>query len=143
MVKHANPLSWSFHLRSQAEKSVLAVMVTDKTISSFVPLRLAGFKCFSGLTRLSFRRSSDKSDSRTSPSKLEGGVGCDAAATAAFPSVLEVVMDDIDGMRPRAGSYVRSSENYTHIGTLPRMFRKRKDKNSKGDISRLFTQINN
>lgn len=141
MVKHANPHSGSFHLRSQAEKSVLAVVVPDKTISSFVPLRLAGFKCFRGLPSLSFRRSSDKSDSRTSPSKLEGRVGGDA--TAAFPSVLEVVMDDIDGMRPRAGSYVRSSENYTHIGTLPRMFRKRKDKNSKGDISRLFTKINN
>ncbi|XP_029693653.1 SH2 domain-containing protein 3C isoform X2 [Takifugu rubripes] len=80
-------------------------------------LRKLTFKWLAGL---SFRRSSDKSDSAISSSKMED-------ATPRPPA-----LDDIDGMRPRAGSYVRSSENYTHIGTLPRMFRKRRDKNSKG-----------
>lgn len=35
-------------------------------------------------------------------------------------------------MRPRTASYVRSSESYTHMGTLPRLLR-RKDRKSKGE----------
>ncbi|XP_034403173.1 SH2 domain-containing protein 3C isoform X2 [Cyclopterus lumpus] len=38
-------------------------------------------------------------------------------------------------MRPRTASYVRSSESYTHLGTLPRLLRRRRDKSSKGGPS--------
>lgn len=98
----------------------------------------AGLKWFGGLAGFSFRRSSDKSDPRTSPSKTGAGIECDAATI--LPQV-EATVDDIDGMRPRTGSYVRSSDDYTHIGTLPRIFRKRKDKISKGKIISLFSKL--
>lgn len=35
-------------------------------------------------------------------------------------------------MRPRTASYVRSSENYTHMGTLPRLLMSRRSKTNKG-----------
>uniref|UniRef100_A0A3Q2QMV4 SH2 domain containing 3C n=1 Tax=Fundulus heteroclitus TaxID=8078 RepID=A0A3Q2QMV4_FUNHE len=38
-------------------------------------------------------------------------------------------------MRPRTASYVRSSEDYTHVGTLPRLLMRKRDKSSKGIVS--------
>lgn len=49
--------------------------------------------------------------------------------------IVETTMDDMGAMRPRTASYVRSSENYTHMGTLPRLLMKRKDKNKGGSSS--------
>ncbi|XP_068609325.1 SH2 domain-containing protein 3C [Brachionichthys hirsutus] len=43
----------------------------------------------------------------------------------------DTTMDDMETTRPRTASYVRSSENYTHMGTLPRLLMKRKDKSNK------------
>ncbi|XP_054468448.1 SH2 domain-containing protein 3C isoform X2 [Anoplopoma fimbria] len=99
-------------------------------------IRKLSFKWFGSLTNLSFRRSSD---SKSSPSKSgEGcvpGDGTDCgAANAPLDPVVET-MDDMGAMRPRTASYVRSSESYTHMGTLPRLLRRRKDKSSKGGPS--------
>ncbi|KAM9734609.1 SH2 domain-containing protein 3C isoform 2-T2 [Menidia menidia] len=35
-------------------------------------------------------------------------------------------------MRPRTASYVRSSQDYTHVGTLPRLLMRKRDKSNKG-----------
>lgn len=90
-----------------------------------------GFKWFGSLTNLTFRRSAEKSDSKTSKSGAGGAAGGGPATTATLAPVVETV-DDMGAMRPRTTSYVRSSENYTHLGTLPRLLMKRRDKNNKG-----------
>ncbi|XP_029300245.1 SH2 domain-containing protein 3C isoform X2 [Cottoperca gobio] len=96
-------------------------------------LRKFSFKWFGSLTNLSFRRSSEKSDSKSSPPKSEAG--CAPGDGTYLAPIVETTMDDIDGMRPRTASYVRSSESYTHMGTLPRLLMKRRDKSNKGDPS--------
>ncbi|XP_058473630.1 SH2 domain-containing protein 3C isoform X1 [Solea solea] len=92
-------------------------------------MRKLTFKWFGSLANLSFRRSSDKSDSKSTQPKSGGVLGeasdCDAVA-------METTVDDMGAMRPRTASYVRSSENYTHMGTLPRLLWKKKDKGNKG-----------
>ncbi|KAG7499800.1 SH2 domain-containing protein 3C-like isoform X2 [Solea senegalensis] len=92
-------------------------------------MRKLSFKWFGSLANLSFRRSSDKSDSKSTQPKSGGDLGeasdCDAVA-------VETTVDDMGAMRPRTASYVRSSENYTHMGTLPRLLWKKKDKGNKG-----------
>lgn len=90
--------------------------------------RKLSFKWFGSFTNLSFRRSFDKSDSKSSPSKSGAGDGADCGTILA--SVTETV-DDMGAMRPRTASYARSSENYTHMGTLPRLLMKRRDKSNK------------
>ncbi|XP_042251690.1 SH2 domain-containing protein 3C isoform X2 [Thunnus maccoyii] len=103
--------------------------------------RRLSFKWFGSLTNLSFRRSTEKSDSKSSKSGSsagnEPGDGgeCGSVTTVNMAPVAETTMDDMDAIRPRTASYVRSSENYTHVGTLPRLLMKRKDKNSKGGPS--------
>ncbi|AWP15131.1 putative SH2 domain-containing protein 3C-like [Scophthalmus maximus] len=91
-----------------------------------------GLKWFGSLTNLSFRRSGDKPDSKSSQSKsgCEPGDGGDRAtdSTKILAPVVETTVDDLDGMRPRTASYVRSSESYTHMGTLPRLLRMKRDK---------------
>uniref|UniRef100_A0A667ZDI0 SH2 domain containing 3C n=1 Tax=Myripristis murdjan TaxID=586833 RepID=A0A667ZDI0_9TELE len=72
------------------------------------------FKWFSSLTNLTFRRSTEKSDSKSALPK---------------PDVAEVTVDDMGAMRPRTASYARSSESYTHMGTLPRLLMKNRAKN--------------
>ncbi|XP_062269442.1 SH2 domain-containing protein 3C isoform X1 [Platichthys flesus] len=105
------------------------------------------FKWFGSLTNLSFRRSTDKSDSKTSPSKSGSdspGDGGDLSKILA--PLVETTVDDLGAMRPRTASYVRSSESYTHMGTLPRLlWRKKGNKegpssSKKGGLSRSQTQ---
>ncbi|XP_035464035.1 SH2 domain-containing protein 3C isoform X1 [Scophthalmus maximus] len=95
-------------------------------------MRKLSLKWFGSLTNLSFRRSGDKPDSKSSQSKsgCEPGDGGDRAtdSTKILAPVVETTVDDLDGMRPRTASYVRSSESYTHMGTLPRLLRMKRDK---------------
>ncbi|XP_062414819.1 SH2 domain-containing protein 3C isoform X2 [Pungitius pungitius] len=88
-------------------------------------------KWFGSLTNLSFRRSTDKSESKSSSFKSGAGCGPADATLSALNPVVETTVDDMGAMRPRTASYVRSSDSYTHMGTLPRLLRRR-DKKSKG-----------
>ncbi|XP_030599100.1 uncharacterized protein LOC115789728 [Archocentrus centrarchus] len=99
-------------------------------------LRRLSFKWFGSLTNLTFRRSTEKSDSKSSKSKSGAGAGCaqgddDDGCTVLTP-VVETSVDDLEAMRPRTASYVRSSESYTHVGTLPRLLKRKRDKSNKG-----------
>ncbi|XP_030006383.1 SH2 domain-containing protein 3C isoform X2 [Sphaeramia orbicularis] len=100
-------------------------------------LRKLGLKWFGSLTNISFRRSTEKSDSKSSP--LKSGEGAGHAPGGGDPSVLapvaEATVDDLGAMRPRTASYVRSSENYTHMGTLPRLLMRKRDKSKGGSSS--------
>ncbi|XP_047426004.1 SH2 domain-containing protein 3C isoform X2 [Mugil cephalus] len=90
-------------------------------------IRKLSFKWFGSLTNLSFRRSTEKSKSKS------GDDGdCSAASSSTLSPVVEATVDDMGAMRPRTASYVRSSEGYTHVGTLPRLLMRKKDKGSKG-----------
>lgn len=92
-----------------------------------------GFKWLGSLSNLSFRRSADKSTSaKSSPPRPEAGGSPDCGAAA-----VETTVDDMEAMRPRTASYVRSSDNYTHMGTLPRLLMKRRDKSGKGEGARV------
>ncbi|MEQ2187901.1 hypothetical protein GOODEAATRI_009469, partial [Goodea atripinnis] len=91
-------------------------------------LRKLSFKWFGSLTNISFRRSTEKSDSKASKS----GDDDECAASAKLSPVLETTLDDLGAMRPRTTSYIRSSEDYTHVGTLPRLLMRKRDKSSKG-----------
>ncbi|MED6249574.1 hypothetical protein ATANTOWER_016359 [Ataeniobius toweri] len=91
-------------------------------------LRKRSFKWFGSLTNISFRRSTEKSDSKASKS----GDDDECAASAKLSPVLETTLDDLGAMRPRTTSYVRSSEDYTHVGTLPRLLMRKRVKSSKG-----------
>ncbi|XP_017563674.2 SH2 domain-containing protein 3C isoform X1 [Pygocentrus nattereri] len=80
--------------------------------------RKLSFKWFGSLSNLSFRRKSD--------------AGKDSAQkddTTDRPSASETSIDDMDA-RPRCPSYVRSSDMYTHMGTMPR-HQKQKEKSNK------------
>ncbi|KAM4532923.1 SH2 domain-containing protein 3C isoform 2-T3 [Fundulus diaphanus] len=94
-------------------------------------LRKLSFKWFGSLTNISFRRSAEKSDSKASKSKSGDGGECEEK----LGTVVETTLDDLGAMRPRTASYVRSSEDYTHVGTLPRLLMKKRDKSSKGSLS--------
>ncbi|XP_076614294.1 SH2 domain-containing protein 3C isoform X1 [Chaetodon auriga] len=102
-------------------------------------IRKLSFKWFGSLTNLSFRRSTEKSDSKSSQLKSGAGVGGapgdDTVTSAILAPVVETAVDDMGAMRPRTASYVRSSENYTHMGTLPRLLMKRRDKSVNGASS--------
>lgn len=89
---------------------------------SVSPPPSTGFKWLGSLSNLSFRRgsSSDKS-----PSKPDGGRSLDVVSS---PDVAETSVDDMDMTRPRTSSYARSSDNYTHMGTLPRLLLRKRDK---------------
>ncbi|XP_032426493.1 SH2 domain-containing protein 3C isoform X1 [Xiphophorus hellerii] len=91
--------------------------------------RKLSFKWFGSLTNISFRRSTDKSDSKASKSKTGDDGEC--AASAKLSPVVETTLDDLGAMRPRTASYIRSSEDYTHVGTLPRLLMRKRDKSSK------------
>uniref|UniRef100_A0A665WTF0 SH2 domain-containing protein 3C-like n=1 Tax=Echeneis naucrates TaxID=173247 RepID=A0A665WTF0_ECHNA len=95
------------------------------------------FKWFGSITNLAFRRSNVKSDSPQSKSGLAPGDSDDSAAA----STNSTTVDDLDTMRPRTSSYVRSSESYTHVGTLPRLLMKRRTKNSKDIKSSLVSYL--
>ncbi|XP_041826571.1 SH2 domain-containing protein 3C isoform X2 [Melanotaenia boesemani] len=101
-------------------------------------LRKLSFKWFGSLTNLTFRRSTEKSDSKASKSKSTGGLrfvpgdDCEDTPVANLSPVAETSVDDMEAMRPRTASYVRSSESYTHVGTLPRLLMRKRDKSSKG-----------
>ncbi|XP_029940429.1 SH2 domain-containing protein 3C-like isoform X1 [Salarias fasciatus] len=102
-------------------------------------LRKLGLKWFGSLTNLTFRRSTERSDSKSWKGKSGAEAGsapgddpeCCPTAAAALSPVAETTVDDMGAMRPRTASYVRSSESYTHVGTLPRLSIKKKDKNNK------------
>ncbi|XP_024860505.1 SH2 domain-containing protein 3C isoform X2 [Kryptolebias marmoratus] len=93
------------------------------------------FKWLDSLTSISFRRSTDKSDSKSSKSKSGSGDDGEGAASANLSKVVEATLDDMGAMRPRTASYVRSSQDYTHMGTLPRLLGWKKDRSSKGGSS--------
>ncbi|XP_019128016.2 SH2 domain-containing protein 3C isoform X2 [Larimichthys crocea] len=94
-------------------------------------IRKLSFKWFGSLTNLSFRRTSEKSDSKTQ-SKSGAGAGCvpedGTDCDAGLAPVPETTVDDMDAIRPRTASYVRSSESYSHMGTLPRLLMRKRDK---------------
>ncbi|XP_066507677.1 uncharacterized protein sh2d3ca [Hoplias malabaricus] len=87
--------------------------------------RKLSFKWFGSLSNLSFRRKSD--------------AGKDGApkdeATDQLPAG-EKTLDDLDA-RPRLPSYVRSSDMYTHMGTMPR-HQKKKEKKAKEQEQKSF-----
>lgn len=97
-----------------------------------------GFKWFGSLTNLSFRRSTEKSDSKASKSKSGDDGDCCAASSSTLSPVVEATVDDMGAMRPRTASYVRSSESYTHVGTLPRLLMRKKDKGNKGKAAEVM-----
>ncbi|KAL7847890.1 hypothetical protein AOLI_G00226080 [Acnodon oligacanthus] len=80
--------------------------------------RKLSFKWFGSLSNLSFRR---KSDAGKDSAQKDDAVD--------HPSAGETSIDDMDA-RPRCPSYVRSSDMYTHMGTMPR-HQKQKEKSSK------------
>ncbi|XP_062291159.1 SH2 domain-containing protein 3C [Scomber scombrus] len=100
-----------------------------------IPEDLLGFKWLGSLTNLSFRRSTEKSDSKSSKSGAGAEYEDGSDATGTMAPIVETTMDDMDTMRPRTASYVRSSENYSHMGTLPRLLMKKRDKSTKGGPS--------
>ncbi|KAG9263271.1 SH2 domain-containing protein 3C-like isoform X2 [Astyanax mexicanus] len=96
------------------------VMVTmSERVKKHLFLPHLGFKWFGSLSNLSFRRKSDaaKDDAQKDDPPDE-------------PSASETSIDDLDA-RPRCPSYVRSSDMYTHISTMPR-HQKQKEKSIKG-----------
>nr|XP_023866496.1 LOW QUALITY PROTEIN: SH2 domain-containing protein 3C-like [Salvelinus alpinus] len=84
--------------------------------------RKLSFKWLGSLSNLSFRRGSS---SEKSPSKPDGGRALDVVSS---PGAAETSVDDMDMTRPRTSSYARSSDNYTHMGTLPRLLLRKRDK---------------
>ncbi|KAL6472777.1 hypothetical protein MHYP_G00189650 [Metynnis hypsauchen] len=80
--------------------------------------RKLSFKWFGSLSNLSFRRKSDAGKDSTQKDD-----------TTDHPSAGETSIDDMDA-RPRCPSYVRSSDMYTHMGTMPR-HQKQKEKSNK------------
>ncbi|KAJ8339027.1 hypothetical protein SKAU_G00358130 [Synaphobranchus kaupii] len=80
------------------------------------------FKWFGSLSNLSFRRSSDKADSKSAP-KHHGSLS--------EASVGETSVDDMD-LCPHSANYGRSSDLYSHMGTIPRPSLKKKQKSMKG-----------
>ncbi|XP_062333524.1 SH2 domain-containing protein 3C [Osmerus eperlanus] len=99
-------------------------------ISHTMSKKKLSFKWFESLSNLSFRRSSDKSDAKSSH-KHHGDPFPDTHPVEATTAAAETTVDDLSLMRPRTASYAQSSNNYTHIGTLPRLLRKRKEKSTK------------
>lgn len=83
-----------------------------------------GFKWFGSLTNLTFRRSS--SDKSKSASKDAADQTAEEAEPPSSPSSPSTT-DDME-VRPRLPSYVRSSDMYSHMGTMPRQLSKKKDK---------------
>ncbi|CAB1318134.1 unnamed protein product [Coregonus sp. 'balchen'] len=92
---------------------------------SVSPPPSTGLKWFGIFPNLSFRRSSlsDKSNSKSSSSEPDG-----ALDMVSSPIAAETFVDDMDMMHPCTSSYARSSDNYTHMGTLPRFLLRKRDK---------------
>ncbi|XP_076140324.1 SH2 domain-containing protein 3C isoform X2 [Alosa pseudoharengus] len=86
--------------------------------------RKLNFKWFGSLTNLTFRRSSGKASKSDDKGEAE-------LETPSSPTSQSSV-DDMD-VRPRLPSYVRSSEMYSHMGTMPRQLSKKKDKDKDKD----------
>uniref|UniRef100_A0AAX7V9Y2 SH2 domain containing 3Ca n=1 Tax=Astatotilapia calliptera TaxID=8154 RepID=A0AAX7V9Y2_ASTCA len=82
----------------------------------------------------------EKSPSKSSKSKSGAGADDTDGCTVLTP-VAEATVDDLGAMRPRTASYVRSSESYTHVGTLPRLLTRKKDKSAKGKCSRSYHHL--
>ncbi|KAJ7986902.1 hypothetical protein DPEC_G00333210 [Dallia pectoralis] len=96
-------------------------------ISDSLYVCFTGFKWFGSITNLSFRRgsSADKPDANSPSAKFVGG---EASNVRSSPDAEPTSVDDMDMSRPRTSSYARSSESYTHMGTLPRLLQRKKDK---------------
>ncbi|KAM6986377.1 uncharacterized protein FYW47_014152 [Aplochiton taeniatus] len=92
------------------------------------------FKWFGSFSNLTFRRSSDKPDSRPGSSRSKDGRDPSPVEDPrGAPG--ETTMDDLGAMRPRTASYVRSSDDFSHVGTLPRLLTRKRDKSAKGPAS--------
>ncbi|KAM7369116.1 hypothetical protein PAMP_013410 [Pampus punctatissimus] len=133
-------ISVSLHLLSDDPSVTHLKLIVYPHCSHNMSLRKLSFKWFGSFANLSFRRSTDKSDSKSSKSGAEAGHvlgdGSECGETTAIlVPVAETTMDDMGTMRPRTSSYVRSSETYSHMGTLPRLLMKKRDKKNKGDTS--------
>ncbi|RVE65684.1 hypothetical protein OJAV_G00118980 [Oryzias javanicus] len=88
----------------------------------------------------SFWRSNDKSPSKSSSGAGAGGFPGHGTEQGASE---RMVQDDMEATRPRTASYVRSSEGYTHMCTLPRLLSKKKEKGDKGDSKKRREKSNN
>ncbi|CAL8281430.1 unnamed protein product, partial [Gadus morhua 'NCC'] len=98
------------------------------------------FKWLGSLTSLSLRWSKDSKAPRQSQQPGNGSATGDedrddGRAAGPLSPVSETTMDDMGAMRPRTTSYARSSDNYTHMGTLPRLLSRKKKKKDKGGAS--------
>ncbi|KAI1904787.1 hypothetical protein AGOR_G00009280 [Albula goreensis] len=85
-------------------------------------MRKLSLKWFGSLSNLSFRRTPEKGDSK-SPLKHHGSLS--------EASSVEKSADDMD-LCPHSPGYARSSDMYTHMGTMPRPSLKKKEKSLKG-----------
>ncbi|CAN9504962.1 unnamed protein product [Ophioblennius macclurei] len=94
-------------------------------------IRKLGMKWFGSLTNLTFRRSTDKPPKAKPGADAADDLEPPLATAASMGPLLETTVDDLEAMRPRTASYVRSSESYTHMGTLPRLLSRKKDKSNK------------
>uniref|UniRef100_A0A3P9GZ51 SH2 domain containing 3Ca n=1 Tax=Oryzias latipes TaxID=8090 RepID=A0A3P9GZ51_ORYLA len=105
------------------------------------PLKLT-FKWFGNLN--SFWRSNDKkaSKSRAGAGGFPGH-GSEHGASERLSPVPKTVQDDMEAMRPRTASYIRSTEDYSHMCTLPRLLSKKKEKGDKGDLKKSREKSNN
>ncbi|MBN3299553.1 SH2D3 protein, partial [Amia calva] len=95
------------------------------------------FKWFGSLSNLSFRRSSNTTDSK--PFHKHHGSFCEESS-------YEKSIDDMDAC-PRSSTYARSSDMYSHMGTMPRksikgdkQSRSSKKGKGKGELSRRQSQ---
>ncbi|XP_039618708.1 SH2 domain-containing protein 3C isoform X2 [Polypterus senegalus] len=84
-------------------------------------LKKLGIKWFGSLSNISFRRSSSSSDSKTQDHQLLKHHG-----SLPEDTTFEKSVDDM-GTSPKSPTYARSSDMYSHMGTMPRH-----DKSSKG-----------
>lgn len=91
-----------------------------------------GFKWFGSLTNLSFRRSS--TDKSKYPTKDDADRAAGEPETPSSPPSPSTT-DDVE-VRPRLPSYVRSSDMYSHMGTMPRQLSKKKDKDKERGSSK-------
>ncbi|KAK7896254.1 hypothetical protein WMY93_021579 [Mugilogobius chulae] len=129
-VAQLEPLTISHFCHTQRSASSVRVRSVELESTASATLSQPGntmslrkfkaFKWLGSLTSLPFRRSTDKS-------------GCTSADgdKPSVDTVVEAAVDDLEATRPRTASYVRSSEGYSHVGTLPRLLRKKRDKSEK------------
>ncbi|KAL4617385.1 SH2 domain-containing protein 3C-like isoform X1 [Arapaima gigas] len=126
LIKHPcvsrTTLWWNSHSRSVKYQKTKVHSEPSQSQPDAMSKRKLSFKWFGSITSLSFRRSTEKSEPKL-VTKHHGSL-CET-------STGEKSIDDMD-MCPRSPGYARSSDMYTHMGTMPRFLLRKKDKSSKG-----------